>query len=59
MGSLIRHLEDESNMVRSESAFALGEIGDKKAIEPLVVIVRSSKAPGTVEAAREALEKLK
>ena len=58
---LIRALGDESNTVRTESAFALGEIGDKKAIKPLEVILlmRSSMAPGTLEEARKALYKIK
>jgi len=41
------------------AAEALGKIGDKRAVEPLMDVLRSSEEPGLLEAAAEALGRLK
>ncbi len=53
---LIRALEDER--VRTEAARALGDIGDTRAVRPLVAALRDAEAPVREEAAR-ALGRLK
>lgn len=41
------------------AAEALGKIGDKRAVEPLIEVLRTSGEPGLLEAAAEALGRLK
>jgi HEAT repeat protein len=41
---LIKALADEHHMVRADAAMALGDLGDKRAVEPLLTLLNS--APG-------------
>ena len=58
VGLLIAALKDNSCPVRRSAAWALGEIGDKKAVEPLkkALEIETYKVPK--EAMLEALRKL-
>jgi len=59
VANLIKNLNDVNPMVRTESAKALGDIGDKKAIEPLKKAVKvEDEDPEVIEAVKQAIEKL-
>jgi HEAT repeat protein len=38
---LIKALADEHHMVRADAAMALGDLGDKRAVEPLLALLNS------------------
>jgi HEAT repeat protein len=51
-------LKDESAMVRFVSAYALGLIGDPRAVDALTYVASNDKHSLVREAAAEALEKI-
>lgn len=59
VGSLIQALEDHAGWARFSTATALGEIGDKRAVEPLTQLLKNEKDDEIKEAAEKALEKIK
>jgi HEAT repeat protein len=54
---LVGALSDENGIVRAESAYALGELGDRRAVEPLVAALEDGGRQVRLEAA-EALGRL-
>ena len=59
VGNLIKNLSDVNPTVRAESAKALGELGDKSAIEPLKKAAAvEDENTEVIEAAKQAIEKL-
>lgn len=56
---LIQSLEDHATWARFSAAIALGEIGDKRAVEPLTQLLNNEKNEEIREAAEKALEKIK
>jgi HEAT repeat protein len=38
---LVKALEHKDPLVRSEAIYALGELGDRRALEPLIAVLRS------------------
>lgn len=59
VGNLIKNLNDVNTTIRIESAKALGEIGDKSAIEPLkkAAMVKDENTE-VIEAVKQAIEKI-
>jgi len=55
--ALIKALEDSSPKVRHEAAETLGELGDRRAVEPLTQVLKD-KDKQVQEAAQEALQKI-
>jgi HEAT repeat protein len=55
---LIEALKDEDSNVRWRVAYALGEIGDRRAVEPLIEALKDKDSDVRWQAA-EALEKIK
>ena len=55
---LIQSLEDYAAWARFGAATALGEIGDKKAVEPLTRLLEKENNEEIKEAAEKALEKI-
>jgi HEAT repeat protein len=52
---LIALLKDKSKYLRKEAAWALGKIGDRRAVEPLIVALKDYYEEGLRKAAAEAL----
>ncbi|MHC1631104.1 MAG: HEAT repeat domain-containing protein [Methanotrichaceae archaeon] len=55
---LILDLKYGTTDVREEAAYALGEIGDPRAVEPLNYLVSKNENMDVRDAAKEALKKL-
>ena len=58
MAALMAALNDQSYLVRKEAARALGEIGDAKAVEPLINLIEESFHYAIARTAVGALEKV-
>ncbi|MBI5723386.1 MAG: HEAT repeat domain-containing protein [Planctomycetes bacterium] len=51
--------KDKDDYVRRLTIFALGELGDERAISPLEEVIREDNDPKTREKCKEAIAKLK
>jgi HEAT repeat protein len=56
--ALVKALDDEDDDVRAEVAWALGETGDDRAVDPLVAYLKSNRGERSRTAAAQALGKL-